>query len=226
MIKYIVFCVVSFFSVCVAMFFCQKKGAVSFREKNNCIKSLDDEIAPYNGKKTILMTIAFFIFAFCVQVSLYNSTSLINFIKLYGVFVAVFTAGIIDSKLKIIPNAIILFGVTLRGFIYIYEIISKAEIKEIFINDAIGFAIGFVFLSIVHFVSKGSLGFGDVKLFGVIGMTCGAFCTYSTLFLSLVVSAIFSIANVAMKKMGRKDSFPFGPCIAIGYIVSIFVKSY
>ena len=65
-----------------------------------------------------------------------------------------------------------------------------------------------------------------LQLFGVIGLVSGAFCTYSTLLLSLVISAVVSLVNIARKKMGRKDSFPFGPCIAIGYILVILLTSY
>ena len=103
---------------------------------------------------------------------------------------------------------------------------SKEEMKDILKNDLIGFVIGFVFLALVSFVTKGSLGFGDVKLFGIIGITAGSFGTYSTLLISLIASLIVSLVFITIKKMDRKSAFPFGPCIALGYIVSILLTSY
>ena len=90
----------------------------------------------------------------------------------------------------------------------------------------IGFGVGFVFLALVSVITKGSLGFGDAKLFGIIGITTGALCTYSTLLASLLVSVIFSVVSMACKKMSRKDSFPFGPFISAGYVIAVLLTSY
>ena len=78
----------------------------------------------------------------------------------------------------------------------------------------------------VFVITKGALGFGDVKLFGIIGLISGGFCTYSTLLVSLLVSVVVSVIGLIRKKIGRKDAIPFGPCIAIGYLVVIFLASY
>ena len=161
------------------------------------------------------------------QISLYKNTTLINFIKLFGLAFIVITAGVIDLKRKIIPNILIILGLIFRAAIYVYEILFSADdLKTIFTNDLLGFAIGFLFLAVVSLLSKGALGFGDAKLFGVIGLVSGAFCTYSTLLLSLVISAVVSLGNIARKKMGRKDTLPFGPCIAVGYLLVVFLTSY
>lgn len=223
---YLLFVFIAALTTIAVIYFGSRKGVVD-TGKFNIYKPCEEEITPYKGKSLILLTIICFVLALATQISLYINTSVVNFIKLFGMFVIVFSAGVIDSKRRIIPNLLIIIGLVFRAGIYIYEIFfATGEIKSIVINDLIGFAIGFVFLAAVSLISKGALGFGDAKLFGVIGLTCGSFCTYSTLLVSLVISAVISIINIARKKMGRKDSFPFGPCITAGYIIVVLLTSY
>ncbi len=193
----------------------------------NIYKPCEEKITPFKGKSLILLTMICFVFALATQISLYKNTSVINFIKLFSLYVIIFCAGVIDSKRRIIPNILIIIGLVFRAGIYVYEgIFMTSELKTIVFNDLIGFVIGFVLLAFVSLISKGALGFGDAKLFGVIGLMSGSYCTYSTLLLSLIISAVVSIINIARKKMRRKDAFPFGPCIAAGYIIVVLLTSY
>lgn len=224
---YLLFTFVALVSVCAIELFAARKGVVDFGDKIRVYKPcVDESIVPFKGKTLIMITIFCFVITFATQISLNINATLVSCIKLYGLLLIVLCAGLIDYKKRIIPNQLILIGLVFRVGIYVYEIFFTENIKAVFINDLIGFAIGFVFLALVSIITKGSLGFGDAKLFGVIGITSGAFCTYSTLLVSLVLSVIVSIVSIARKKMGRKDSFPFGPCIAMGYVISVLLTSY
>lgn len=225
--NYIIFICVAALTTGFVLMISAQKGAVYFGEKIKLYKSYEDELfIPFRGKQLGMLIIICFVMALALQISLYKNTSILNVVKLYGVFVIVFCAAVVDIKRRIIPNFLIVIGLIFRLGVYVYELIVIDNIQTVLVNDLIGFAIGFVFLAIVSLLTRGALGFGDAKLFGVIGMTCGSFCTYSTLLLSLVISAVVSIVNIARKKMGRKDSFPFGPCIAIGYAIAILLTSY
>lgn len=224
---YLLFVTIAILSVVFVVGFAARKGVVDCGEKIKIYKSCKNEsVIPYRGKQLGMLIIICFVMALALQISLYKNTSIINLVKLYGVFVIVLCAAVVDIKRRIIPNQLIVIGLVFRLGVYVYELIVVEDIQSVLVNDLIGFAIGFVFLAIVSLLTRGALGFGDAKLFGVIGMTCGSFCTYSTLLLSLIISAIVSVVNIARKKMGRKDSFPFGPCIAIGYAIAILLTSY
>ncbi len=220
---YLIFTVIAILTTTVVGILAARMGVADI---GGLYKPCKEEITPFNGKKLIVLTLICLVCALGIQISLYINTSVINFIKLYGMFVIVFSAGVIDAKRRIIPNFLIIFGLVFRLGIYVYEFISKADMKAILINDMIGFGIGFVLLAIVSILSRGSLGFGDVKLFGIIGMTCGSFGTYTTLLLSLIISVVYALIKLLTKKMSRKDSFPFGPCIAVGYILTLLLTSY
>lgn len=224
---YVLFILIAIISVCAIEFFAARKGVVDFGDKIKAYKPcVDENIIPFKGKNLILITIICFVITLTTQISLYINVALVSYIKLYGLLLIVLCAGLIDYKRRIIPNQLILIGLAFRIGIYVYEFFFTENIKAVFINDLMGFAIGFVFLALVSIITRGSLGFGDAKLFGVIGITSGVFCTYSTLLVSLVLSVVVSVVSIAGKKMGRKDSFPFGPCIAIGYIIVVFLTSY
>lgn len=225
--KYLIFAAVALVTVVLEILYCSYMGVFETRLKIPVSpKYRDNSIVPFKGMKLILTTIVCFAISFGVQISLNSNTTTINLVKLYGLFVLVLVSSIIDFKKKIIPNLVILVGLAFRILIYVYEIMTLESIKEILVSDLIGFAIGFGILAVVSFITKQGIGFGDAKLFGVIGLVGGSFCTYSTLFASLIISAVVSVILLISGKKGKKDTIPFGPCIAIGYTLVIFLTSY
>ena len=223
---YLLFAAIAAISTIAIIAFTARFGAVDPGEKIKLYKKPDNDVVPFSGTKLIVITIVCFIVASVLQISLYKNTTIVSFIKLYVLFLIVASAAIVDYKRRIIPNALIIFGLVFRVGVYAYEIFSKADIKSILINDLIGLAVGFGILAIASLLTKGSVGFGDAKLFGVIGIISGSFCTYSTLLVSLIISTVVSLIGLARKKIGRKDSIPFGPCIALGYVIALLLTSY
>lgn len=186
------------------------------------------ECPSYNQK------LSFIIFAFVVVMFFFIDLLLIksingwhNYIKLVVLTLIVATAGIIDLKTKKIPNYLIMIGVSIRLAVYIYEIIyCSADVLSIFKNDLIGFAIGFGILFVAAIISRGSVGFGDVKLFAVVGLLGGAILTYSTLLISLILNSIFSVIFIIIKRKDRKTAVPFGPAIFVGYLIALCLSSF
>lgn len=223
---YLLFVAIAALSTIAIFSFAARMGTVDPGAKVKLYKKTDNDIVPLLGTKLILSIIICFIIAAVLQISLYKNAGTVSFVKLYTLFVIVASAAIVDYKRRIIPNELIIFGLAFRIFVYAYEIFSKSDIKSILINDMIGLAVGFGILAVVSSITRGSVGFGDAKLFGIIGILGGSFCTYSTLLVSLVISTVVSLVGLARKKIGRKDSIPFGPCIAAGYIITLLLTSY
>lgn len=225
--KYLLFLAITLLSVVFEIVFLSLCGVSNtFKFIKPLTKYKDDKIEPYKNLRLALILVISAAIFYTAQLSLYHNTTVTNLVKLYGLLIIILTAAIIDLKKQIIPNILIILGLSFRLGIYIYEIFSVEDIKTTVINDAIGFAIGFVLLALVSVITKQGIGFGDAKLFGVIGLTSGSFCTYSTLFASLLISAFVSIILLISGKKGKKDSIPFGPCIALGYVVVLFLTSY
>ena len=181
------------------------------------------EVKSFSGVGLLMLNLALIGVTLISSILLLGSTSnLLNYAKLILLLGILQMAAIVDFKKKIIPNLLIALGIGIRLVIYVLEfILVREDFFAIMINDLIGFGIGFGLLFIVALISRGGLGFGDVKLFGVIGLMSGAIGTYSTLLFSMVFSAVISIVLLLLKKKGRKDSIAFGPCILLGYLVVI-----
>lgn len=84
----------------------------------------------------------------------------------------------------------------------------------------------FAFYFLLNFAYPAGMGFGDVKLSGVIGGAL-AYLSWSTLvlgaFAGFLLGAIGGIVVIAMGRGGRKTQIPFGPYMIAGAILALFV---
>jgi leader peptidase (prepilin peptidase)/N-methyltransferase len=68
------------------------------------------------------------------------------------------------------------------------------------------------------------MGMGDVKLAGVMGLFLGR-AVAPALFIALIAGTVVGAAIIARKGAaeGRKTAVPFGPFLALGSVVALFV---
>jgi leader peptidase (prepilin peptidase)/N-methyltransferase len=82
---------------------------------------------------------------------------------------------------------------------------------------------GFYFL--LAFIYPAGMGFGDVKLAGIIGGVL-AYLSWATLligtFLGFLLGAVAGLTLMVVKRAGRKTAIPFGPWMLAGALVAIF----
>lgn len=76
-------------------------------------------------------------------------------------------------------------------------------------------------LLLVYFISKGGVGMGDVKLLGTVGSYVGISSIMPVAFLTVLVSAFYSIALLLLKKISLKEEIPFAPFVLAGTILTI-----
>lgn len=89
---------------------------------------------------------------------------------------------------------------------------------------ALGGALGWVLLLVIHLVSPAGMGFGDVRLAGLIGMALGWLSVghvLVALFLAFLLAAVGGVALIAVGLKGRKDKVPFGPFLAGGAVLAL-----
>ena len=72
-----------------------------------------------------------------------------------------------------------------------------------------------------YLISRGGIGVGDVKLFAVIGCFVGSGTILTLTFLSVVVSAAYSIIMLVLKKTGLKEEIPFAPFVLVGTVLTM-----
>lgn len=82
----------------------------------------------------------------------------------------------------------------------------------------------FAFFYLIAVVAKGAMGFGDVKLAGVLGGAM-AYLSWGTLltgaFLAFIVGSVVGVLLMSIGKAGRKTAIPFGPFMILGAVAAV-----
>ena len=88
-------------------------------------------------------------------------------------------------------------------------------------KGALGGAIGFSILLIPALVMRKGMGWGDVKMAGLIGLMLGFPIVFVGLFLGILLGGIFAALLLLFGKKSRKDTIPFGPWLALGAFIAL-----
>ena len=170
------------------------------------------------------MLYIFILYRYGISSNFAENLDLIKYLILTPMLLSVV---VIDYKLQIIPNRLNLtmFEIGLV-FVFIYGISNPA----IAINMLLGMlAGGGIFLLITLLgglvYGKEAMGLGDVKLMGALGLYFGLTNIIIVSLVSFLISAILSIFLLATKIKKTDEYIPFGPFIAIGAFIAIFVPS-
>ena len=117
-------------------------------------------------------------------------------------------AAIIDLKEQIIPDSLVVFGLV-SGTLF-----ALAGGSRLIRDAVLGAAAGGGILLVIVLVSKGGMGWGDVKLSAVIGLFLGWQSTLVALYISFISGVVVSLLLLFTGKKGRKDPVPFGPFLS------------
>ena len=88
-------------------------------------------------------------------------------------------------------------------------------------NAAIGGGIGFILFFVLVIVSRGGMGWGDVKLAALIGMVTGFPLVFVSLIMAAILGGVVAIVLVVSKKRKREQTIPFGPFLALSAVVTL-----
>jgi leader peptidase (prepilin peptidase)/N-methyltransferase len=127
-------------------------------------------------------------------------------------------AALIDLEHRIIPNRLTGAG-ALLALALGTALDPAGEPTRLIAGAAAG---GFLLLAALAY--PGGMGMGDVKLAGVMGLFLGA-AVAPALLIALLAGVLVGAAIIARKgaHAGRKTAVPFGPFLALGGVVAIFV---
>lgn len=167
------------------------------------------------------------LYKFGLNEELIKNFDLIKFLILVPMLLLVFS---IDFKDRIIPNRLTLtmfeIGLILA---FIYGITNINMAKEYIIGMIIGAAI-FLVITLLGWLIAGkeTMGIGDVKLMGALGLYFGINSIAEISMLSFFVAAASSIIIIFVRLaiLKKKDEYiPFGPFIVIATILCILLPS-
>ncbi|MFP5377618.1 MAG: prepilin peptidase [Acidimicrobiia bacterium] len=140
------------------------------------------------------------------------------------VFVAALVAITpIDLELRIVPNRIVYPTL----FVSVPLLLLAAAVDGDWASAreaAIGGVAAFAMFFVLWYVSPRGMGYGDVRLSGVIGMFLGWLGLWEValgLFLAFLSASVIGVGLMAAGRKGRKDAIPFGPFLALGAVVAV-----
>jgi leader peptidase (prepilin peptidase)/N-methyltransferase len=159
---------------------------------------------------------------------LVTAISTVNYFQfiLWTIFLIItLPLAVIDWKFQRLPNsltfALFIFGFIILGLQAIVE--HKIHFLAIALLSSAALTL-FYFLTMI--LSRGGMGFGDVKLAASIGLYTGFISATTTFVASLTAFFIGSFYGVAMMltgKANRKTGIPFGQFMIVGALASQFV---
>jgi leader peptidase (prepilin peptidase)/N-methyltransferase len=88
-------------------------------------------------------------------------------------------------------------------------------------NAALGGAIGFALFLLIAIVSRGGMGWGDVKLAALIGLATGFPLVFVAIIMGAILGGIAAVALMIAKRRTRRETIPFGPFLAVAAMVTM-----
>lgn len=132
--------------------------------------------------------------------------------------------SITDVELGIIPHKIVYPGI---GIVFIIKLINTliAMQPNIIITSLIGLSIAAVFFSLLwgipQLFKKKIMGFGDVGMAGLVGLSVGFPLVVIAMYLAILIGGLTMITLIVIKQKKSSDKVSFGLYLAVGGIGTI-----
>ena len=137
----------------------------------------------------------------------------------------------IDIRWQRLPRQITFTGMVLGGILLAIAAVVDDEPERIWMS-ALGAVIALALIGAIYYGSKAyygsdmGFGFGDVILAPLLGMFLGWLnpgIVPVGLFFGFVLGAVVGVAAAAFDKADRRTALPFGPFLALGTVLAVFL---
>jgi leader peptidase (prepilin peptidase)/N-methyltransferase len=131
------------------------------------------------------------------------------------IFVIDLEQGLILNKV-VYPSMVVAFLLALYPWPWFTESIGMRVAYA-----ALGGAIGFGIFLLIAIVSRGGMGWGDVKLAALIGLATGFPLVILAIIMGAILGGIVAVALVITGKRKRRGTIPFGPFLAAAAMITL-----
>jgi leader peptidase (prepilin peptidase)/N-methyltransferase len=130
---------------------------------------------------------------------------------------------VIDLERGLILNKVIYpaMAVALLISIFFSLFFLQSEIVPEIKQAAIGGGIGLVLFLLIVLISRGGMGWGDVKLAALVGLVTGFPLVFVALLMGIILGGVVAVILLTLKIKKRKEAIPFGPFLSLAAIVTL-----
>jgi leader peptidase (prepilin peptidase)/N-methyltransferase len=152
-----------------------------------------------------------------------------QFIPLFVFVSAMIAITFIDLEFQIIPDVITLPGIVIGVISSVFFLpdplfnIYESDMLTGLINSLIGILLGGGLFFLIAVVSKGGMGGGDIKMMAMVGAFMGWKAVLLVTFIGSLAGSLVGIMLMLFKGKSRKTKVPFGPFLAMGSLITLFL---
>ena len=131
--------------------------------------------------------------------------------------------ALIDLDVKRLPNSIVLPSYPVAAVLLGVAAVVQQDVGS-YVRALLGMAALFGLYFLLAFIYPAGMGFGDVKLAGVLGLYLGWLGWGEVIsggFLGFLFGGVVGVGLMMMRRAGRKSQIPFGPFMLAGTLVAI-----
>lgn len=150
--------------------------------------------------------------------------SSLRFCLLYVMLAGITFFCVTDLWEHVVPNKILLLLLMIFIIILgIHGLIHPDVVLELLPAIILGLLFCALSFGLGYLISRKSMGAGDVKLALVMGLYLTGEYVVGAILYGCLVSAGYSLIQMARKKLSRKDQIPFVPFLYIGVIIRYLI---
>ena len=157
---------------------------------------------------------------FCYCMARYYGLTYINCIRNELVFVWLVPVALIDAGEQVIPH-----GLTVPGFVawIVFVLlavgIGGGSLRSVLVFSMGGCLMGGGMFFLCRLVTRGGVGMGDVRAFGILGLLYGMNYTFSIVFFTILLMTVYGAAAVIGRRKDIKSQVPMGPFILASFTI-------
>lgn len=154
------------------------------------------------------------------RAEVWNHSSPMMFQLLFVVLTGMTVFCMTDYWERVVPNRLLLI---LLFLFFIIVGIQGVRDMEVVLDVVPSILMGFLFCGISfglgYLLSHKNMGAGDVKLALVMGLYLTGKYVVGAILYGCIAAAVFSVIQLARKKLKRKDTIPFVPFLYLGLVI-------
>jgi leader peptidase (prepilin peptidase)/N-methyltransferase len=148
---------------------------------------------------------------------------------IYGLSIELAVAAFFSSILIVLMVIDLEHGLILNKVVYpamavallTSAFLSQSEVVPNIKYSAIGGGIGLALFLLIVLISRGGMGWGDVKMAALIGLVTGFPLVFVALFLAVILGGMAAGILLLLKIKKRKEGIPFAPFLSVAAIVTL-----